>query len=227
MSICEKHFWPAFKCVLLAGTPIQKLVDNGGDTHLFLNNQSLIILRNDNKITVLKVLEKYKRFIDIGNLWADKGWKCFAHYYDPQTGKGIIPWTSATRECLYYFELSLYNWKQGKHQKSMFYLGAAAHIVQDMCVPHHAMGIAFNGHRKFENWAINNKDLFKIKKGGVYKAFNNISELIDFNSGTSQGYYNDVSCFNIKGYNWAGKELLSLAQRTTAYLFNHFVELSC
>jgi len=226
LSICEKHLWPAFKYVLLAGAPIQKLIDNGGETHLFLNNQSLHILRNDNKIHIVKVLEKYKHFIDIGNLWADKGWKCFAHYYDPYSGKGIIPWVSATTECRNYFQLALHNWKLEKQQKSMFYLGAAAHILQDMCVPHHAMGIAFNGHRKFESWALINRNLFSIKDGGLY-TFNDIADVIDFNSYTSQKYYNDVSYFNIQGYNRAAKELLSLAQRTTAYLFDHFFGLSC
>ncbi len=32
----------------------------------------------------------------------------------------------------------------------MFYLGAALHLVQDMCVPHHSLGIIFDGHKEFE-----------------------------------------------------------------------------
>lgn len=225
MSICTKHIWPAFKIILVAGSPIQKIIDRGGETHIYINNQALQILKNDDKSFTVSIIEGYKQYIDMGNLWADKGWKCFAHYYN-QNGKGIIPWISAFTECSNYFEAALFFWKMDKCQKAMFYLGAAAHIIQDMCVPHHAMGIAFNGHRKFESWAMLNKNLFKAKNSGLYNAYPNLKELINSNSESARKYYDDVSEYNTNGYMKAAKELLSLSQKTTAYLFDYFIRLS-
>ncbi|MFZ5634154.1 MAG: zinc dependent phospholipase C family protein [Bacillota bacterium] len=226
MGICEKHIWPALKLVLSAGTPIQNLVDRGGETHLFLNDQAAKILFNDKRREVFKVIDSYRNFIDLGNLWADKGWKCFAHYYRPENGNGFIPWISALSECLSHFNKAVTSWKKGKRQKSMFYLGATAHIVQDMCVPHHSMGIAFNGHRKFEVWAMDNKEYFKAENSGLYNKFNNIIEIIDNNSRISKLYYDDVANFDTNRYIVAARELLPLAQATTACLFDHFFNIA-
>lgn len=225
LSICEKHIWPAFKLLLSAGTPLQKLIDRGGETHLFLNEQAAIILKNDKRRQAYNIINSYRTFIDLGNLWADKGWKCFAHYYRPENGKGIIPWISAVTEGINYFNSAINKWKKGSLQESMFFLGATAHIVQDMCVPHHAMGIAFNGHRRFELWAMNNKSQFRIENYGTYRRINGINELIYNNAFTSQHYYHDVSDYNNNSYIKAGKELLYLAQITTAQLFDYFIRL--
>lgn len=225
MSICEKHIWPAFKVVLSAGTPIQKLFDRGGETHLFLNSQALKILINDDRIDACRIIERYRSILDTGNLWADKGWKCFAHYYRPDNGKGFIPWISAVTEGLNFFNASLYKWRKGMYQESMFYLGAATHIVQDVCVPHHAMGIAFNGHRKFELWALENKGCFKLERGNSYDKFKCISELIRNNANISKNFYYDVSDDYTPNYASAGRELLFLAQRTTANIFDLFTKI--
>lgn len=224
MSICEKHIWPVFKVLLSAGSPLQKLVDRGGGTHLFLNDQALKILINDRKIDAFNLISKYRSYVDLGNLWADQGWKCFAHYYQPQSGRGFIPLISAATEGLNHFNRSIISWKNQNPERSIFFLGATAHIVQDMCVPHHAMGIAFNGHRKFELWASDNKYYFKIEKGGIYGAFRGIKDLIDNNATIAQEFYIDTAKYNNKYIN-AGKEMLCLAQRTTAFLFDYFARI--
>ncbi len=224
MSICEKHIWPAFKILLSAGTPIQKLIDRGGGTHLFLNHQAADILKNDGRLNTFRIIKQYKTYIDLGNIWADSGWKYLAHYYRPGSGKGLIPWISAVTEGVNHFNAALYNWKRGNPQDSMFFLGAAAHIVQDMCVPHHAMGIAFNGHGKFELWAMRNKTEFKIDKCGIYKNFRCLDELIHGNANISQQYYDDVSECGSTNFIRAGKELFYLAQITTAQLFDYFIK---
>lgn len=222
MSICAKSLWPACKLILSASTPIQSLFDRGGDTHLFINRQATKILLNDGKREVYKLIAKHGRIIDQGNLWADKGLKYFAHYYRPDSHKGFIPGISAVNECMDHFNRAVSNWHKGRLQQSMFYLGAAAHIVQDLCVPHHSMGIAFNGHGKFEIWAIENKENFKVQEGGMYYKFNNLKEILKYNSINSMQYYNDVSHYNNNRYVKAAKELLPMAQVTTACLFNYF-----
>jgi phospholipase C len=197
----------------------------GGETHIFINNQASTILRNDGLVEIAGTIEKYKQYLDMGNLWADKGWKYLAHYYSPDTGKGFIPFITAASEGNSHFNASIYYWKSGKKQKSMFYLGAAAHIIQDMCVPHHAKGIAFNGHRKFELWVLQNKDKFKAKREGLYKYLHSINDIINYNADSAQKYYDDVCYFNIAGYTKACLNLLTLAQRTTACLYNHFYSI--
>lgn len=224
MSICEKHLWPAVKIFLSAGAPIQKIIDRGGDTHLFLNSQALSILKNDGMWDSYSIFNRYRHYLDLGNLWADKGWKCFAHYYKPHNGKGFIPWITAISESVTYFNTARYNWKNGKREEAMFYLGAAAHIVQDMCVPHHAMGIALNGHRKFETWAINNKSQFNVDNGGLYYKIKGIGDLIKSNADTAQKYYECVHDYGSENYVMAGKEMLFLAQKTTVTLLYYFIK---
>lgn len=224
MNLIEKKVWPVFKILLSAGTPIQRMLDrSGGDTHLFINDQAVNILKYKKSIAVIKLVERYKTYIDLGNLWADKGWKCFAHYYKPDNRNGYFPMVSAVTEGINHFNAALHNWEKGKLQKSMFYLGASAHIVQDICVPHHAMGIAFNGHSNFEQWSMENRYLFKAKKEEGHIYFDSFNNLIINNASCAQGYYHKVSTYNINNYMSAAKELLNLAQKSTACLFNLFL----
>lgn len=224
MSLIEKNVWPVFKVLLSAGAPIQRMIDRrGGDTHLFINDQAINILKYKRSIAVIKLVERNKTYIDLGNLWADKGWKCFAHYYKPNNRNGYFPLVSAVTEGINHFNAALNNWEKGNFQKSMFYLGASAHIVQDLCVPHHAMGIAFNGHSNFEQWSLENRYLFKAKKEDGHICFDSVEHLITNNASYSQGYYYKVSSYNTNNYMSAANDLLILAQKSTACLFNLFV----
>jgi phospholipase C len=213
-----KNSWAAAKIILSAATPIQKLIDYGSATHNFINNQAVLILKNDKYPDASALMKKNIEHINSGTVWADKGWKCFAHYYNPHCEEGLKPWPSALYEAQNYFSLAIEFLKNKKYKKSFFFLGAAAHLVQDLCVPHHSRCIAFNGHQRFEKWARKSFNNFIVNRGGLYQ-FKDISEIIRYNARTSYEYYDCVSVYDTQRYSEAASVLLTQAQKSTAGLF--------
>ncbi|MCL6638222.1 MAG: zinc dependent phospholipase C family protein [Firmicutes bacterium] len=216
--------WNAAKIVLAAGTPIHLLVAGKWDTHSFINSQAIQIMHRDGFRPQAAILKKHLETINKGVMWADKGWKCFAHYCDPHEKCGLKPWPDAATECLYLFERALLNWKKGKRLKAFFLLGAAAHLVQDLCVPHHARGIAFGGHQLYEKWAREHCKEFPVSEGGIYDIHEDPSEWVLYNSRFSWDYFPYVSLASaITSYRMATSVLLPLAQRSTAGFFLLFL----
>jgi Zinc dependent phospholipase C. len=95
--------------------------------------------------------------------------------------------------------------------------------VQDLCVPHHARCIAFNGHQKFEKWAAKNYLNFKINGNGVY-IFNDIDGMLKHNGFIAHGLYDYVYKHDVNQYYEAASVLLPLAQRTSAGLFRLYAQ---
>lgn len=219
--------WNAVKLFLAAGTPIQKLVSGKGDTHLFCINQALLILKNDGAKPYARNISNYIDFLNRGVLWADKGWKNFSHYFDPVYRQGFGPWPDARMEFDIFLKKALSHWKRGDRGKYYFYLGAALHLIQDLCVPHHAKGIAFCGHKEYENWVLNNYDDFGVETGGIYKRFSTPSDWILFNARIARCYFPYVS--NIAthtSYRLATNTLLPLAQRSTAGFLKYAIDFT-
>ena len=78
---------------------------------------------------------------------------------------------------------SLNEYFHGNIKDSMFYLGAACHLIQDLTVPQHANVHLLNNHKSYENWVIRthrHHDEFKIEEGGI--SGNSLKHYIDFNS---------------------------------------------
>lgn len=217
--------WNAVKIVLAAGTPIQKFVSGKGDTHLFCNHQAIKILSNDGKNDCAKIFNKYIEFINRGVLWADIGWKNFAHYYGPQKGQGLGPWPNAKSECQSFFDKALYFWMKQNKNKSFFFLGAATHIVQDLCVPHHAKCIPFCGHNEYEKWVQDNYNKYSVFSNGIYNDSFDAGNWVDYNANTSVFYFPYVSIAgSVSSYEMATEVLLPHSQKTTAGLFSSFME---
>lgn len=217
--------WNAVKLVLAAGLPIQKLVSGKGETHLFCNRQALEILKKDGKQAYARFLGNYLEIINRGVLWADKGWKNFAHYLDPSAGIGLGPWPDARLECNLFFQKALSLWKQGNKKKAIFFLGAAVHLVQDLCVPHHARCVAFCGHQEYERWVQEHYLDFMVNSEGYYIAFEDPGDWVVHNARISRCYFPYVSSVcSLTSYNMATGVLLPLAQRSTAGFFSYFLD---
>lgn len=217
--------WSALKTFLTGGTPIQKLFSEKGVTHLFCNRQGITILKNDGKKKHAHILGNHIDNLNRGVIWADKGWKCFSHYLDPKGNNGYGPYPNAKLECNYFFDKAVYFWLNNKKKKSMFFLGAAAHLVQDLCVPHHSAGAAFSGHNEYENWVRDNISSYQVSSGGIYNFYANSGEWVEHNANISRVYYPYVSFIrSSRSYDMATKVLLPLAQRTTAGFFSYFFD---
>lgn len=216
--------WNAAKLVLAAGTPLQKIFFGKGETHIFCNRQAIEILRTDGKISNYHFLDKYLNEMNRGVIWADKGWKNFAHYLDPKDGQGFGPWPDAGTECCNFFENAVSSWLRQEKKRAAFFLGAAAHLVQDLCVPHHSRGIVFCGHNEYEIWVQENYKNYAVQSDGIYMNCLNAGEWVEHNARISWNYFPYISHIrSLSSYELVTKILLPLAQRSTAGFFLYFL----
>ncbi len=213
------------KLLLIGAAPVQKiLTGSSGITHIFCTRQALYILSSDGKKEEAEILRCYQRDIERGVLWADKYWKNFFHYYDPlkKRGIGILP--GACTECKYYLDKAYSSYRNGSKNKTFFYLGVSAHIVQDVCVPHHARSIAFSRHALYEKWVESNYHLFKTDKDGIYLPVKDPAFYVEYNAIISRDYLPLVIEKSASAFKFATSILLPLAQRSTAGFFSAFLE---
>lgn len=168
----------------------------------------------------------FNKRLESGVVWVDKGMKSACHYYDPDNGTGMWMLPSAAEKCAGFFYKSLGLWQRKKHAMSMFFLGAAIHLVQDVCVPHHAACKMFNNHLDYEHWAEKRKGNYLADSKGVYGISNKPEEWIMENARVAKKYYHMVEKGTKGGYHMATAELLTRAQITTAgFLLNYFCQL--
>lgn len=206
------------KALLTPARPFQFFLDVPSKTHVHCLQQAYTILCQDGKEDVEAYFRPYDFWLTKGLFWADQGWKNVCHYFFDSAKPGVLRWPGADAECQYYFNKAVAACQENV-PKGMFYLGAAIHLVQDMCVPHHAVGAVFDGHQEFERWTGNNLHYFNARQSGIYMPFEHPSQWIRHNVAKSSRYYPLVSkgkgCNEDSYFEAAGK-LLPLTVYTTA-----------
>jgi len=209
------------KLLLASAGPLQYFLDTPGETHVHCLEKAYITLKRDGKEDVARLFEAHHSTLSNGLYWADRGWKNVNHFYSQPDKHVLISWPGATAECQYYFNKAL-TFSSKNVEKSMFFLGAALHLVQDMCVPHHSLGIVFDGHKEFETWATQNWDKFPAISGR-YIPFLHPAQWIDHNASISGPLYPLVSqekgCSE-ESYYKASKILIPLTIATSAGFLN-------
>jgi phospholipase C len=209
------------KLLLASAGPLQFFLDTPGVTHVRCLEQAYIMLKKDGKEDIARLFETYHSTLTKGLYWADRGWKNVNHFYSHPDKQGIISWPGATAECQYYFNKAFTLFPTNV-TKGMFFLGAGLHIVQDMCVPHHSLGIVFDGHKEFETWATQNWDKFPAANG-MYLPFSHPAQWIEHNASVSGTLYPLVSlekgCTE-ESYQKASKILIPLTISTSAGFLN-------
>ncbi len=212
--------------LLAAASPFQSLFDRPSITHEFLNKQAITILYNDGFKQYSGFLEKFLAELNAGVQWADKGWKNVSHYYEPLTGKGLWQFATALDSFAVYFKAALSSARQHDLAKTAFLLGAAAHLSQDLCVPHHARAKLFSGHKEYESWVKINHTAFAVENQGLYLDSKDPYSLLTSNALTAADYLEWLSEENYTRYHTVTAHLFPLAQRTTAGLFERFCTLA-
>lgn len=226
MSIVEKSYSKVFKGMLKAVNPIKKkIIKTECKVHQFINNQALIILKNDGHDYVYREIGLNIDKINEGVVWADQDFKSSNHFYNPDRKKGLYGCSNALKECSFYYAMALTEYKKGNKDNAYFYLGAACHLIQDVTVPQHVNVKLLDSHRKFEQWVIKtykNQESFRAYDGGIY--FVSIKQFIDFNSHAAlKTYYKYKNELNDEiRYYKITSVILKLAQRTTAGLMLKF-----
>jgi len=226
MKVLEKSYSYVFKKVLKTVNPIKKRIMKAECiVHKFINEQSLIVLKNDGHMEAYILMKSYISDINAGVVWADQDLKSSNHFYNPYRNKGLYGSSDAKKECISYYTRALDEYFQGNIKDSMFYLGVACHLIQDVTVPQHANVHLLNNHKSYENWVIRthrHHDVFKIEEGGIY--FNSIKDYINFNSKEAINIYRKY--FHVKNrqvrFYMITSKVLTMAQATTAGLMFKF-----
>jgi phospholipase C len=210
--------------LLLATTgPLQGLFDLPGITHEFCNRQALAILRRDGFIRCAGFLQRYQAELNAGVYWADEGWKNVGHYLEAGSGAGLWRFPSAVEDFRCYFGQALQQARRGCGRRAAFFLGAAAHLLQDLCVPHHARAKVLDGHKQYELWVKANYTRYAVETGGLYHQAPPSHSLLLQNAAVAADMFGWVAADGTElSYHKATAILLPRAQRTTAGLYLQF-----
>lgn len=187
--------------------------------HIFINAYAIIILKNDKYLHQLDFFNNYLNNINEGAIWADQDFKSSNHFYNPYKKRGMYGRKSAMNLGVKYYNDALTLWSKEGFHESMFYLGAALHIIQDMTVPQHANIRLLNNHRQYETFikqTYNLMDEYHVDNGAYL--LNSIEDYIEFNARVAIKVYKKFK--NIKDnstrYYRIARCGISLAERTTA-----------
>lgn len=179
------------------------------------------ILKNDQYLDAFNFFSSYIFNINKGAVWADQDFKSSNHFYRPHKHEltGLYGRKSAIELGVHYYLRALVFWRTGNFDDSLFYFGAALHIIQDMTVPQHANIRLLNNHRQYETFVKDTYkfvDVFRAEQGAYI--LNSISSYIKFNARTAIKVYKKYKVIedDEKRFYHITKCTLPLAERTTA-----------
>ncbi len=164
------------------------------DTHAFLLQQGVTILRNDGYTgasdfllsadpsapyqrdsatgAMTKQTESYLWRMQRGSRDADRVNKPTMpdHFFNwwTHSGKGLVAGPSAADYAEEQHDLALAAWRRGDRSEAAYHLGAAAHLVADACTPPHSSPLVPQ-HRAYEEWVVANQSQMKASRGGIYQ----------------------------------------------------------
>ncbi|GAB6158388.1 zinc dependent phospholipase C family protein [Desulfotomaculum varum] len=218
--------WHCARAVLALTSPLQVIVQKRRlkNTHHFCNRQAGQILKQDGLRSEASLFVSYLDILNHGSSWSDRGFRNISHYYNCREDSGLWHGPAAPAECCYYFNLALKHWRRGNREKAFFYLGAASHILQDLCVPHHAGGLVFSGHKYFEDWARNHYEDFAVSQGGLYNLGDCASQWVKQNALVAASYLPEVGQDHSPAVAKVCGIMLMRAQQTTAGFWNFFLQ---
>lgn len=220
MKTFELYYGKAFRSILKAVNPFKKtVIKTEAKVHQFINIHALNILK-ENKYSV-----EYNEFIshintlNEGAVWADQDFKSINHFYNPTKKKGLYGHGNALKLTQKYYKIALDSFEENDIEKSMFYLGASVHIIQDLTIPQHVNIKLLDNHRQYENFvklAYNKvKDFGTLDKPII---FDEIEEFVRFNTKVALRIYKQfkkIEDDNLRFYKTT-RCSLPLSQRTTA-----------
>lgn len=208
--------------------PLQPLVaDSTCATHDLCNQSAIEILEADDHRGAAELAAPYLSVLNDGSRWADAEWRNRGHYFDPTTGRGLWRFPDAASLAESYWERALEAWRHGRARAAMFALGAALHVAQDLCVPHHAALRIWNGHREYEDWVRERRHAFVVSSGGLYRPGFGLADWVIANARASLPLLTAVDSGSTEqSRREATAILLGRAQRCTAGMLLRFWEVT-
>jgi phospholipase C len=224
----ESTYGKALKGLMFAVNPVKKAVLKTHCTvHKYINVQAIQILKNEQYVEQHEFYKNHVKALNHGVTWADQDFKSSNHFYHYKEGKGLYGFSDALTECKKYYEKALGYMEAGDVEKSLFYFGAACHLVQDTTVPQHVNNKLLKSHRQFELWIISrlmSDYSFSVDHG--IKRFNGLEEYIKTNAALANNTYikfRDVKLLEER-YHKIASAILKQAQVTTAGIMLDFFE---
>ena len=205
----------ASRALLVAATPLQGVIAPNRNTHCFINRQARIILAADGHEDLARLVRPLADDMDRGSYWADAGWKSMTHMYNPPRGGGVGAAPAAPVVCYLYSPPAGRGGRHGAARRTAFFLGAAAHVVQDLCVPHHACNRLLSGHSAFEALAEGTCQQHRAEEAGLYDLSDTPGGWVHRNAESAQPFMEPAAGGPVQMLE-AISELLPRAQRTTA-----------
>lgn len=222
----EKVYGKFIKYVVRIVNPLKKsIIHTECLIHKHIISQALEILKNDGFLDANSFFSDYIAHLNEGAVWADQDFKSLGHFYSPVRRRGLYGSNNALSLALEYYKNAINEWKKADSEKSMFYLGAAVHIVQDMSIPQHANIRLLDNHRQYENFIKRtylSTPIYKAHKGGYY--ISSIEEAVKCSARNAIKIYSRLRDIenDQKRYHTIAKFTLPLAQKTTAGCFMRF-----
>ena len=224
----ESTYGKAMKGIMFAVNPLKKkILKTYCTVHKFIIIQSIEILKNDGYKEEYEFYRNHVNSLNNGVTWADQDFKSSNHFYHFSLGRGLYGFSDAMTECKKYYNRSENYLKAGDVNKSLFYLGASCHLIQDVTVPQHVNNKLLKSHRKFELWIISRlltDYSFVAEKGAV--RYNSIDDYIKNNALMANSVYHKYSSVpNVnERYGKMAAVILKEAQITTSGFLLDFYE---
>jgi phospholipase C len=186
-------------------------------THFFCNESAVAIMELLGNKQQADFFRDHMEELNAGTCWADTGYRNISHFFNPLTRKGLWNFPSAAVSLSRFIRQAIKFSHKANIGKAMFYTGAAAHLIQDMCVPHHSCSLLFDGHKEFEHWVMTKiQDYPLIPEKFNIEGAENPTSIFFKNAVISQGFLNHV---NLKAseadFRHAADILLPLSQVST------------
>ncbi|WHH57044.1 zinc dependent phospholipase C family protein [Petroclostridium sp. X23] len=226
MSVIEKTYGNLFRFTLMLINPFKKaIIKTQCKVHMFINFQALEIIKNDGYEDAYHFFSDYIYDLNKGAVWADQDFKSIGHFFSPLKERGLYGHRNALSLAQKYYQKSKDYWDEGDNAKAMFYLGAAAHLIQDMTIPQHANIRLMDNHHQYEVFVqktYNEIELFKATEGVIN--LDSIEEFIRYNGKIAIKVYKKFHCVpeDTERYFRITKYALPLAEKTTAGCFLMF-----
>lgn len=229
-KLIERNYGKAVRGVMATVNPIKKLLIKTYCTvHKYINIKAIEIIGLEGNEEIYKFFLKYINELNQGVMWADQDFKSTNHFYHFSEGKGLYGFSNALEECKKYYKMAVNYAKAGDRRKSMFYFGAACHLIQDTTVPQHVNNNLLNSHRSFEMWILK-----KVVSGYGFdtanesKRYGSLHEYIKSNALMSNDAYtvfNNVLDIE-RRYKNITNVIITEAERTTAgFMIDFYCEL--
>lgn len=220
MKSIELYYGQAFRSILKAVNPFKKtIIKTEAKVHQFINNYAFNILEENGYDAEFKEFEDYIDIINKGAVWADQDFKSINHFYNPRKKKGLYGHGNALKLVEKYYRTALDSYEENNVEKSMFYLGASVHIIQDLTIPQHVNIRLLDNHRQYENFVKiaydKVKDFRTLDKPIL---FDRIEDYVRFNTRVAlriHKQFKEIQDDDLRFYK-VTRCSLPLSQRTTA-----------